>query len=169
MSFSVSTRWGASEHAPSVARMREIVAELDTRDAEHPDCALAHESGWTISANQSGAVVFENVESSDPPRHMRGVTREQVLEMWRRLAAGMLEEIEKLPWQPGYGAIPQDRAELEAAVLATHRQFYDSLGPEREQPRCRALRCSRGTVHASVFCRVHQFESVTGKPCPFSH
>jgi hypothetical protein len=152
--------------------MREILAELDVRDDEHPDTWLISDSGWTLTADQDGRVVLENDESEGPARHMRGVTRERVLDLWRRLAAGMLEEIEREPWQPGYGTLPmtpEQRAELEAAVLTSQRQFFDSLGPERREPRCRKPKCTRGAVQASVFCRVHQFENVTGKPCPFSH
>jgi hypothetical protein len=48
-------------------------------------------------------------------------------------------------------------------------QFYDSLGPEAPQTKCRKDGCSRGTVKFSVFCRSHHFESVKRKPCPFQH
>ena len=46
-------------------------------------------------------------------------------------------------------------------------QFYDSLGPEAPGTRCRKEGCSRGTVRFSIFCRVHHFENVKRKPCPF--
>jgi hypothetical protein len=47
------------------------------------------------------------------------------------------------------------------------RQFYDSLGAERTDKKCRHEGCNRGTTRFSVFCKVHQFEQVKKKPCPF--
>jgi hypothetical protein len=49
------------------------------------------------------------------------------------------------------------------------REFYDSLGTERTDKKCRHEGCSRGTTKFSVFCRVHQFEQVKKKACPFGH
>lgn len=172
MSFFVETRWGGSEASPSVERMRAILAELDVPDMEHPDTWLTHESGWTLSADENGRVVLEHLEATEPSRHMRDVPRERVLELWLLLAAGNIDEVQRAPWQPGAGNVPRtedERAEIAAAVLARDRSFYDSLGPERDNERCRAPQCSRGAVHASLFCRVHQFENATRKPCPFSH
>jgi hypothetical protein len=47
------------------------------------------------------------------------------------------------------------------------REFYDSLGPERGNVQCRDEHCTRGAVWNSVFCRVHHFEMVKKRPCPF--
>jgi hypothetical protein len=50
------------------------------------------------------------------------------------------------------------------------RQFYESLGPERDAVPCRADGCTRGAVALSVLCRRHHYESVFfggGQPCPF--
>lgn len=172
MSFSVETRWGGAEESPSAERMRAILADLDVRDNEHPDTWLTHESGWMLIADQSGRVVLENLESCAPPRHILDVSRERMLELWLQLAAGNIDEVERAPWHPGHGRPPvteAEKAELDAALLAHDRQFYDSLGQEREEPRCGAPQCARGAVQASLFCRVHQFENMTRKPCPFSH
>lgn len=107
MSYFANDRWGASEPEPTRDRMREILAELDLDDDEHPDASLSHESGWTLSAFGSGLVIWQNVESRDAkPRHIRGVSRERVLELWLRLANGELPVIEREPWLPGYGDLP---------------------------------------------------------------
>jgi len=56
------------------------------------------------------------------------------------------------------------------AHVATHnidRRFYESLGPEDAAKRCKHAGCGRGSVSLSVFCRVHHFENVMGKGCPF--
>jgi hypothetical protein len=49
------------------------------------------------------------------------------------------------------------------------REFYDSLGVERTSTKCRHEGCDRGTTKFSVFCRIHHFEKVKKKPCPFRH
>jgi hypothetical protein len=173
MTFFVETRWGGSEGSPSEERMRAILQELDVPDDEHPDTWLTHESGWTLIADQSGRIVLENVdESSAPPCHMLDVPRARMLELWLQLAAGNIGEIKRAPWRPGDGRAPMteaQKAERDAALLAHDRQFYDSLGQERDEPRCASPQCARGAVQASLFCRLHQFENAMRKPCPFSH
>lgn len=47
------------------------------------------------------------------------------------------------------------------------REFYNLLGPERESMKCKRDGCRRGAVTLSVFCRVHQFENVHKRLCPF--
>jgi hypothetical protein len=47
------------------------------------------------------------------------------------------------------------------------RQFYDSLGEENSNGKCKQNSCDRGIVNFSVFCRVHHFESIKQKICPF--
>jgi hypothetical protein len=47
------------------------------------------------------------------------------------------------------------------------REFFDALGPERAGTACKIVTCARGRISQSVFCRVHHFESVKRKPCPF--
>jgi hypothetical protein len=104
MSYFANNRWGASVREPTRDRMREILAELDLEDDEHPDASLSHETGWSLSAFGSGLVIWENIESSDEKaRHMRGVSRDRVLELWLRLAEGEITAIEREPWLPGYG------------------------------------------------------------------
>jgi hypothetical protein len=49
------------------------------------------------------------------------------------------------------------------------REFYDSLGVENTDNKCRHDGCSRGMVKFSVFCRIHHFEQIKKRPCPFQH
>ncbi len=51
MAYCVQTRWGSSEDDPTEPRLREILAELETSDPEHPDAWLSHESDWTITVS----------------------------------------------------------------------------------------------------------------------
>lgn len=48
------------------------------------------------------------------------------------------------------------------------REFYDKLGDENPEKKCRCEDCNRGAVQFSVFCRVHHFENIKKKPCPYS-
>jgi hypothetical protein len=175
MSYHVQTRWGDSETRPLEKRMLEILGELDATDAEHPDCWLTHDSGWTLTVSEKGRVAYENLESDSEPRHITNVPRLKALELWKTLAEGDLATLEKEPWQPGDGPPLSDaelRARKEEAERFTRemdRKFYDSLGEERPDCRCQHEGCLRGSVRFSVFCRPHHFENVTKKPCPFSH
>jgi hypothetical protein len=91
---------------PSEARMRELLAELDQDDPEHPDVSLSHESGWSLSVFQSGLVVWEYVEEAGEeriePRHQLGVSTEKALDLWLKLSRAELDAIEQEPWRLGY-------------------------------------------------------------------
>ena len=102
MSYHVNRRWGDIDDNPAVEKMREALAELDVEDVEHPDVTLIHESGWCLGAYRNGLLIFENLEAGEP-RHMRGISREHVIELWQRLSRGELSAIEVEPWKPGYG------------------------------------------------------------------
>jgi hypothetical protein len=174
MTYFVETRWGGSERAPSVPRMREILDELDRSDPEHPDVWLTHESGWTLTAYESGLVVWQNPELDTQPRHLTGLAREVVLALWIQLSRGDLGALEAQPWQPGHDAPldPQERSrreeEAKQCLRTLHRQFLEALGAERPDVPCRQPGCSRGAVAQSVLCRVHHFENVKRQPCPFA-
>lgn len=55
----------------------------------------------------------------------------------------------------------------EEILVNIDRRFYNSLGGESLEILCRHDGCQRGTVRFSVFCRVHHFEKLQGKVCPF--
>ena len=101
MGYHLTRRWGDDESEASLDRMIEALAELDIEDAEHPDASLTHDSEWSLSAYSNGTLVWENLEEGNP-RHMTGVSREQILDLWQKLAIGDLRSIEQEPWQPGY-------------------------------------------------------------------
>jgi hypothetical protein len=173
MTYWVVTRWGDSEDVPNQHRMRVLLAQLDEHDPEHPDTWLTHESGWTLSVFGSGLVIWGNMESRKEPRHQVGVSREKALSLWLKLSRGEIAAIEQEPWSAGQSP-PQsagERAELtrkaEETILASSRKFYEALGPERAEVPCRQTGCNRGAVRHSVLCRVHHFESLYHRPCPF--
>jgi hypothetical protein len=47
------------------------------------------------------------------------------------------------------------------------RKFFESLGAERTAESCGRTGCRRGRISHSSLCRVHHFESVRGRTCPF--
>lgn len=96
-------RWGGGGTNPKEEELRAALAELVTPDQEHPDCWLSDEDGWTIAAHESGVVVFENVESSDGPWHMKNQNSEAILVLWRLLQSGAIDAIRAKPWLGGYG------------------------------------------------------------------
>ena len=109
MGFSARGRWSSSESNPTIGRLREILRELDieTGDFEHPDVSLKQETEWSLSAFLSGLLIWENVgdgpedDEVKPARHMNGVSRQKVLELWLKLAAGNIAVVEAEPWLPG--------------------------------------------------------------------
>jgi hypothetical protein len=104
MSAVVTNRQGAMISDPSPDVIASVLAELDgPQDDEHPDVALSHESGWTLSAFPSGLVIFENVEGDDAPRHLAGMSRKTVHELWSALMAEDFAALEQQPWRPGHG------------------------------------------------------------------
>ncbi|MFZ6686766.1 DUF7716 domain-containing protein [Undibacterium sp. SXout11W] len=66
--------------------------------------------------------------------------------------------------RPGAPAPPPP----DVAMMNFDRKFYDELGEENISNPCRIQDCGRGAIQYSVFCRVHHFESIRKKPCPFS-
>lgn len=102
MGFRATTRWGGDETEPTVERLREILAQLDAEDEEHHSVSLTHETEWYLAAYPNGSLIWENAEAADNPRHMNGVARERVLELWIKLSRGMLDEVELEPWLSGY-------------------------------------------------------------------
>jgi hypothetical protein len=100
MNYVVQTRWSDSESTPDVARMREILRQLDRKDPRLPQTWLTHASGWSLSVAECGLVTWANLEADTySPRYMDGVCRETALSLWIQLAGGDVSAIERLPWR----------------------------------------------------------------------
>jgi hypothetical protein len=65
------------------------------------------------------------------------------------------------------GGRPAEWPAWEQRWLARDRTFYEALGKERLNPRCGETSCVRGAVALSVYCRIHHFAHILGRPCPF--
>ncbi len=105
MVYVAQDRFGNTLHNPTQAQMEQLLASFSWGgDADHPEVSLFHESGWRLKYYQSGLLLLENASVDNGPWHMRGLSREVVLEMWLWLANGELEKVGAAEWLPGYGA-----------------------------------------------------------------
>jgi len=95
---------GSGDNDPPVECLSDLYDELLTADPEHGDVAVIHdESSWCLSAHRDGRVVFSRL--SDPGqdvRHMIPVSKDRVIELWKRLIGGDINGLLAEPWKPGY-------------------------------------------------------------------
>jgi hypothetical protein len=85
---------------PPERELDALIEELDWVDAEHPDVAVAHDSGWTLSASAGGQVILENVEDQLGVARQTVVSRTELRELFRSLAVGDLRRVEAEDWTP---------------------------------------------------------------------
>lgn len=104
MAYTITHRSGAMESGVSFEALDELLSELlgelDYKDDEHPDVAVAHESGWGLSAFRSGRLIYENVEDLAQEARQIVVDRRVMRDLFRSLAAGDLERLEAQDWLP---------------------------------------------------------------------
>lgn len=171
--YYVETRWGGSEDEPPPSRLAEIVAELNTKDEEHPDTWLVHSpSGWTLSLDEEGYAYLED-QDLETVSHMKDVSLEAGLEFWLKFASAGPDGVKSEPWCQGPRVLSDEevaahQARAEAFTLESDREFFSLLGAEDDSQPCKKVGCTRGHIKHSVLCRVHHFEQVRNHPCPFS-
>jgi hypothetical protein len=68
---------------------------------------------------------------------------------------------------PSLGAPDPPAPDVE--LREVNRRFYESLVDDETGANCRRAGCNRSKVKQSVFCRVHHFEQVMKKTCPFDY
>jgi hypothetical protein len=170
VAFYISNGFGESIDSPSPDQMRGFLGEIDPADEEHGAAWLSTEDGYSLEWSGDGRLLF-NRRDSRAVRHLRNVSRERALELWMALASGRLAEVERCPWQAGNGYVmtPERDEQLREWQLRQDREFYEVLGRERPSIPCRTEGCTRGAIQFSVLCRVHHFESVKKRPCPFQN
>jgi hypothetical protein len=173
MSYHLANGLGDSIDSPTPAEMREFLDNVDFSDHEHGAAWLTDDDDNSLEYSGSGTLVFSRGDLA--PRHMVGVETDRLIALWIRLAEGRLPELESEPWQPGShpplppGELERRQREMAEGQWRQDLEFYDALGPERADTACRNDGCPRGRIAQSAFCRVHHFESVTGRACPFQH
>ena len=170
--YYVEARWGGSEDSPPPHRLRELIAELDVRDEEHPDTWMTHEdSGWSLRLDEDRFAYLENPDC-ETVNHIANVSSETALRLWTDFAAGGPDAVAEFEWKLGRPPVSEqeiaERSErVRLAQLELDRDFYDQLGPELSDASCRAQGCTRGHIQYSVFCKAHHFQQIRGRPCPF--
>ena len=105
MSFTVRHRLGHGETDPPLESLESLYEELSSSldELEHGDVSVGHvELEECLVAYRSGLLGRESF-ASDRTRHLKNVSREKVLELWRALSRGDMATIDSEPWCEGYG------------------------------------------------------------------
>ncbi len=101
--YSVRHRHGGDSPRLDPAKFASVLRQVRAPDAEHPDVALRHESGWCLSYFHGGLMVFENVEEGADVWHVRDIDEQRAVALWKHLARGDIASVKKAEqWLPGY-------------------------------------------------------------------
>lgn len=168
MSFYVANGLGESIREPSPAQMKAFLDAIDASDEEHGAAWLSSsDDDYTLEWNGDGRLAL--TAPGQGTRHLKEMSRARTCELWEALAARNLVQVEAHAWQPGTGYVrtAERDAEIRQWQLDQDREFYDLLGAERSDTPCRREGCKRGAVALSALCRVHHFESINQRRCPF--
>ncbi len=93
---------GSGDDNPPLECLSDLYDELRLADREHGDVSVIHDdTGWCISAHRDGRLVFGHLGLGEE-RHMFPVSKEYVLQIWRRLIEGDIDGLLAEPWKPGY-------------------------------------------------------------------
>jgi hypothetical protein len=169
--YAVESRWGGSEDEPSTERMRELIAELDVRDEEHPDTWLVHaDSAWSLRFDEDRYAYLTDSDYTTPA-HMTDVSAQMALELWTLFSKGGPDAVSGFPWikgerQPTDAEIADKVERARHSSLQLDRDFVERLGAEYTDYLCRAEGCGRGHVRYSVLCRLHHVEQIMKRPLP---
>ncbi len=95
MGYTVTHRDGRMEQDPPLTRLRELAAELQLDDVEHPDIAVAHESGWSLSVDTAGTATLENLEVLETPPVVGSLPLDEIETVLSDLAVGDVRSVAK--------------------------------------------------------------------------
>lgn len=103
MAFHIIHTNGTEEVDPPLSSLPALLDELKAADADHTSASvtLTHDTEWSMTVAPGGDVTFEHVEE-DGVQCMQGVSDQRALELWKHLAEGDIEFLQKEPWQLGY-------------------------------------------------------------------
>jgi hypothetical protein len=105
--YGVTHMDGSGEDDPPLERLPLLYDELWESGIFDGDVSVIHDdTGWCISAHRDRRVVLEHLGNGGE-RHMLPVSKEHVLELWRRLIQGNIEAVLSEPWIPGYSVQPK--------------------------------------------------------------
>lgn len=95
---------GSGEDNPPTQCLSDLYDELFLSGIVDGDVSVIDDnSGWGMSAHRDGRLIFEHLGTrGDTARHMIPVSKERVLELWKRLIEGDIDGLLKEPWKRGY-------------------------------------------------------------------
>jgi hypothetical protein len=103
MAAYMNGRMGDTVDDVSAESIREVLVQLDEPpDDEHPDVSICHTSGWTLSAFQSGRLIWENDEDGGGLFHMAQASRRTISRLFTAIASDDLTSVHDQPWLTGY-------------------------------------------------------------------
>jgi hypothetical protein len=165
-------------------KLREVFQHAKRRTLPGDWLYLPADAEWTLDTD--GIFLDGEDEEKDvdevpvvaKSKNLRETLDDQTIEQivdWADKLAGKEDDAARLDvfcYYFKFDSVPDklhapDPPPVEIIRLQRDREFYDSLGSERTDARCRHEGCPRGTTKFSVFCRTHQFEKVKKRPCPF--
>lgn len=82
-----------------------LIEELRLADDDHPDIAVSHETGMTVSVFRGGLVVVEDVEDVDggEPRSAHARDRDELILILEAVASGRFSDLDGLAtWHPWF-------------------------------------------------------------------
>jgi len=140
---------------------------------------LPADSEWTLETQ--GLFPPPGNTSAQPPGGQKlrqtidGPTIEGIVELADELAGTPNDEarLEVFLYYFRYETFPQKLGDMappppKPSLFQLDRQAYTALGPELPGTRCERDGCPRGTIADSTLCKPHHFESIKGRPSPFS-
>lgn len=135
---------------------RGTIRDLDVDDLAEQDSEVVVIAGQRLAAIVDGATLHDICRGA--ALLQTRPSDETLLEAFRYYARFDA-------FLPALGA--PDPPPFEAITRRLDREFWDLLGDERPDKPCLKAGCDRGSVEMSALCRVHHFESIKNKPCPF--
>jgi hypothetical protein len=167
MRFRVYNGWGDSIDDPSPAELARFVQAIDPADREHGAVWIRTDDDRCLEWNADGHVLYSTPD--ERVRHRKGMSVAEALALWQALVGGDDATLEAIDWKPGngYELSAEQRERAFELQRQRDREFYDILGPERDDVPCRDRDCTRGAISLSTLCRPHHFEMVWKRPSPF--
>lgn len=100
--FHVMHMDASGEDDPPLETLPELFDELTSSGIVDGSVAVVNDdTGWCVSAHRDGRLIMEHLRDGGE-RHMIPVSKERVIEFWRRLVAGDVDGLLKEPWKQGY-------------------------------------------------------------------
>ena len=94
---------GSGEDNPSEECLSKLYDELFLSGIVDGEVSVINDDmGWGMSAHRDGRLVFEHLGGDGAPRHMIPVSKDRVLELWKRLIEGDINGLLSEHWRTGY-------------------------------------------------------------------